>query len=72
MNHDLIAGTRSIARGALHRLPARPGQRIECLAGCLWLTQDGDPRDIVGEAGEAFDFDRRGWPSPTRSTMRAT
>ena len=26
----------------------------------IWITQDGDLRDIVLEAGEAFDFDRGG------------
>lgn len=38
---------------------ARPqGCRIDCLEGTLWITQDGDPRDIVLMAGEYHVADR--------------
>jgi hypothetical protein len=37
---------------------APKGRRVECLGGVLWVTQDGDRRDIILEAGDAFDFDR--------------
>jgi hypothetical protein len=30
------------------------------LRGSIWITRDGDPRDIVLEGGESFDFDGRG------------
>ena len=39
---------------------ARRGGASSASAGSIWITQDGDLRDIVLGAGEAFDFDRRG------------
>ncbi len=48
----------------LHRqtfnLQARKGQRIECESGQLWITQDGDPRDVILQAHEYFTLDQRG------------
>ncbi len=58
MNNDLLIGALSIAKGRVRRVPSPLGRRIECLSGVIWVTQDGDRRDIVLEAGEAFEFDR--------------
>ena len=30
------------------------------MTGSLWVTQDGNPRDIVLAPGESFTFDQRG------------
>jgi len=60
MNQDLINGTRSLDKGRIRHVHTEKGRRVECLAGSIWITQDGDLRDIVLEPGEAFDFDRSG------------
>jgi uncharacterized protein (AIM24 family) len=36
------------------------GHAIVCDSGSVWVTQEGDPRDIVLDAGEAFTLDRSG------------
>lgn len=58
MNHDLILGSRAIGKRDIHRIAAPLGRRIECLSGSLWVTQDGDRRDIVLAPGQSFVFDR--------------
>ena len=58
MNHDLLIGALTLAKGRIHRVTEPRGRRVECLGGVLWVTQDGDRRDIILEAGDAFDFDR--------------
>lgn len=32
--------------------------QIECFNGCVWVTQDGDPRDILLEAGQTLEVDQ--------------
>jgi DUF2917 family protein len=60
MNNDLILGVRPLEKGRIRRVPAALGRRVECLSGSLWITQDGDQRDVVLSTGEAFEFDRPG------------
>jgi hypothetical protein len=36
------------------------GHSIVCERGTMWLTQHGDPRDIILRAGEAFTLDHAG------------
>ncbi len=42
------------------------GWTVHALAGTIWITQDGDTRDIVLEAGESFilDHERKALLSP--------
>jgi len=42
------------------RLRNRAGWTVRALCGTAWITQDGDLRDIVLEAGDAFVLDRNG------------
>jgi Protein of unknown function (DUF2917) len=53
------AATRLAHRSILD-LRDRKGDRVECLDGSVWITQDGDPRDVVLDAGESFTLDRPG------------
>jgi hypothetical protein len=39
-------------------LPAPLGHRVDCLEGCVWITLDSDPRDVVLQAGQSFTVDR--------------
>ena len=43
--------------GKLARLVNACNTRLTCLSGQAWITIDGDPRDIVLEAGEQFVID---------------
>jgi hypothetical protein len=36
------------------------GQRVACLDGEIWITQQNDPRDVVLAPGECFVLDRPG------------
>ena len=36
------------------------GRSIVCDSGTVWVTQDGDVRDIILRAGESFTIDRNG------------
>lgn len=36
------------------------GRSIVCDSGTVWVTQDGDARDIILRAGESFTIDRNG------------
>ena len=47
-----------LAPGQLLNLEHAAGTRIASRDGSVWITQDGDLRDIVLDAGEAFELDR--------------
>jgi hypothetical protein len=34
------------------------GASVSCLRGSLWITHDGEPKDIVLEAGASYESDR--------------
>jgi redox-sensitive bicupin YhaK (pirin superfamily) len=52
MNNDLNLAAVTLPRSAVHRLAEARGLLVSCLSGSLWLTQEGDRRDIVLEAGD--------------------
>jgi Protein of unknown function (DUF2917) len=60
MDTDLFRAASQLAKGSLFRIHDGAGRRVECLSGCLWLTQHNDPRDTVLEAGDGFTIDRDG------------
>jgi len=53
-------GVTQIARGAPRRLRNASGRHLSVVGGTVWITQQGDPRDPVLDAGESFRFDRDG------------
>ena len=77
MNNDLILGARTLAKGRIRHVPPHLGRRVECLSGALWITQDGDLRDIVLGAGRerspsTVAATRCSAPSPTHATCCST
>ena len=57
-SNDLKLASTSLRNGKALHLQRALGQRIEALCGRLWITMDGDLRDIVLDAGEGFTLDR--------------
>ncbi|HTT10948.1 MAG TPA: DUF2917 domain-containing protein [Burkholderiaceae bacterium] len=60
MNIQLQQGRLQLARSRHVQVIDGRGSAMHCLAGSVWVTQDGDPRDIVLAAGESFTLDRDG------------
>lgn len=47
--------TVSLPARQLFALPDASSARILCTSGCLWLTLDNDPRDVILEPGDSFE-----------------
>jgi hypothetical protein len=60
MHTDLLTPAIELARGALHRIENGRGALVHCLRGRLWLTQEGEARDIVLDAGESATVEHDG------------
>jgi hypothetical protein len=48
------------------------GLAVRCVAGALWITQDGDTEDIILTAGQCFTLDRPGLALVSAPTAPAT
>jgi hypothetical protein len=62
MQSDPISNFKlELPRHAIFTVADIAGVGIECQSGCVWLTLDDDPRDLVLEPGERFvgDIHRR-------------
>lgn len=52
--------TIDIQRGRLFRVHEGAGSTVTARAGAVWITQQGDPRDVVLRPGESFRLARPG------------
>lgn len=50
--------TQEITKNQILKITQPLGVTIECLDGSIWVTLDGDLRDVVLDAGQAFVVDR--------------
>ncbi len=48
----------ALAKDGHARMHNALGWRLTAAGGTLWVTQDGDRRDVVLKPGESFAFDR--------------
>lgn len=55
-----VAALSALRKGELLRLDGRRGLRITSRRGSLWLTQDGDPNDVVLDPGQAHCLEADG------------
>lgn len=51
-------GIQEIAKAGIHEVKQALGVTIECLEGSVWITLDGDLRDLVLDAGQTCEIDR--------------
>lgn len=57
---DPAGQTLLLRGGQLLRIDRGAGWKIRVLGGAVWITQDGDLRDVVLESGQSFTPDRDG------------
>lgn len=57
--HDIQKGATLVVQKPAHH-------DVTCLQGVLWITHDGDTKDIVLDAGEHYEVER-----PTRMLIHA-
>lgn len=51
---DKLVSIQTLKKSQTLTLSRPQGSHIECLSGCVWITQDGDLRDNLIEAGQAL------------------
>jgi hypothetical protein len=58
----ITVGSAHLSLDAREILTVRDGRgaRVVCLSGVVWITQEGDLRDVVLRGGASFVLDRPG------------
>jgi Protein of unknown function (DUF2917) len=60
MNIELNQDGLCLKRNQVVKVRGGIGHSVVCESGTVWVTQDGDPRDIILRAGDSFTIDRSG------------
>lgn len=50
-------GIQEIAKASIREVKQALGVTIECLEGSVWITLDGDLRDLILDAGQTCEID---------------
>lgn len=53
-------GSTRLRQGATLRIHEGEGHSIAVFDGLVWITQEGDPRDVFIASGQTFTIDRPG------------
>src|SRR5262249_50479850 len=57
---DARSRLQGLRKGQLLGLDGRRGGRIASRRGAIWVTQDGDPNDVVLDAGQTLELEHDG------------
>jgi hypothetical protein len=60
MDSDLTQAITKLATGEILRIDDALGNSIVLIQGMVWITQEGDLRDVFLSDGESFVFDQAG------------
>jgi Protein of unknown function (DUF2917) len=60
MNLELNQDGLCLKRNQVVKVRGGIGHSIVCDSGTVWVTQDGDPRDVILNVGGSFRLDRDG------------
>jgi len=55
---DASRNVHELAKNSTVAIFQPQGSVVECLEGCVWITLDGDVRDVVIAGGQSFRPDR--------------
>jgi hypothetical protein len=60
MDTDFKYALRDLPAGDVLPVRRAKGKGVAVVQGLVWITQDGDPRDLFISAGQSLVFDRSG------------
>lgn len=55
-----VQGAVTIDKGATLVVERAAGASVSCVSGSLWITHDGDVKDVLIDAGETYRSERSG------------